>query len=507
MCDVFIPYSVKQDHMEDMPENADKLVHSGAKGFAEPNSAEDVPEVPENADKLVHIESSGSAEPNSAKEVPKNTDKLVHIESSGADKQDSAEDVPIGTPLQSPEYVALLSYIRQQYEEVFHEAIPDGQLIHYFDEISSNKYRQSDLKSNLLRSDKYSRYRLEELYMTILNRPIDADGLKHYMNKLRTNRNNYDAIRLELIQSDEYFRKFKQYNLPYECFRIPQNSLDTLRSQVAKGFECMKTKRIIIAGLLRDRVSIIPHLMKTISIIGSRFADYRVLIVENDSRDGTREALETCVKNDSHIILLGGRMNLPKTVNRTGTQTRIAKMANLRNIYLDYASKHFADFDYLFAMDLDINGYPYIEGIASSIYHMAENPVIDMIAVNGVYFNGNRDVNLSYNRNYVYYRLHFYDTFPYTPIGQPYVWNTDREKITRHDNKYVDIASRKYKLGDPLDKLASAFGGLAIYRMSSIKGKSYKFVPNKVSCEHTQLNVQLANCYLNPSMIYFILSF
>lgn len=398
-------------------------------------------------------------------------------------------------------------YIGSQYQQILKRPVDEIGLKHYTNEILANRVKQSDLPLILRNSDEYKKIGLNNLYQEILSRDVDNDGINTYLPQLLKRKITIDSLRNILIISNEYYSKFLNMNIPMNNFRIPELNRQRFIGEYTNGYEQMTNKTVVIAGLLRDRVSIIPHLKIKLKAIGEKFKDYRVVIIENDSVDGTRQLLDAWAKEDpQHVIIIGGKMNLHKTVNRSGGNQRISKMATLRNIYLEYVEKNLSNFDYLMVNDMDINGYCYLEGIAATIHNMEKDQSIDMVACNGCFFDGNRNPNLSYDRNYVYYRLMYYDTFPYILPGVKYIWNSEQEKL-RHDMLYRRATDGRYKLGDLMHKLVSAFCGLAIYRINSLKGKRYGFIPGKISCEHTFLNVQLRNCYVNPSMIYFILHF
>jgi len=398
------------------------------------------------------------------------------------------------------------TYIESQYSQVLKRKPTEQEVKYYLDAIITNRMKQTDVSVHLRTSDEFKRQDLNKLYREILDRDIDEDGAKHYMNQLKTRRGTMMSIKKELITSEEYFKKFLGERMPMNNFRIPAPMRKRFVDEFTDGFAKMKERKVVIAGLLRDRVRVVDHLRRHSEMIGELFKDYRVIVVENDSVDGTRQKLDEWQKQNNKVVIIGGKMNLMRTTNRSGANPRIGKMVLLRNMYLEYVENHLSDFDYLIVNDMDIFGSCYHEGIASSIHHMEKNQDADMIACNGCFFNQDRNPDRSYNKNYVYYRLEYYDTFPYVPVGTQYIWNTEREKL-QHDRDYIRYTANRYKLGDPIERLLSAFAGLAIYRIRSLKGHSYQLAKNKISCEHSMLNVQLKTCYINPSMIYFILEF
>src|SRR5579885_336563 len=63
------------------------------------------------------------------------------------------------------------------------------------------------------------------------------------------------------------------------------------RSIENRGFTHMRKSKIIIAGLIRDKEYLVNDIKRKLEGLGSYFLDYRILIVENDSKDKTRELL------------------------------------------------------------------------------------------------------------------------------------------------------------------------------------------------------------------------
>ena len=67
----------------------------------------------------------------------------------------------------------------------------------------------------------------------------------------------------------------------------------TYERRVADGMRRMEQRRVVIAGLARNLAKILPQTIKRIESLGERFADYRVVIYENDSTDRTLEILKS----------------------------------------------------------------------------------------------------------------------------------------------------------------------------------------------------------------------
>ena len=160
--------------------------------------------------------------------------------------------------------------------------------------------------------------------------------------------------------------KYMASTLPSEVAVLDQRRVDA-------GFKAMKEMKVVITGLIRNGAKHISRIRKQTEQLGSHFQDYRILIVENDSTDNTRQQLLAWHDANLRVDVLGCGVNvnecimkLPKTVDHEADRPRIVKMANLRNIYLDHVMNEYSSFDYLIVIDLDLVGTCYIDGIASS---------------------------------------------------------------------------------------------------------------------------------------------
>ena len=262
------------------------------------------------------------------------------------------------------------------------------------------------------------------------------------------------------------------------------------------GFEHMKKNRVVLCGLIRDKEDRVVDAVTKMVLLGNYFIDYRILIVENDSKDNTRQLLLQYSKNNNKIIILGCgynedscSINSALSTSKLPDMKRITKMATLRNLYLDYIRKHYMDYDYMMVIDMDIEGSLYIDGVANSFGHMSLNKDIEAVGANGL---------ISYQ-----YGLRYYDTLAYTDLGGPLEWNSLNYK------KYLDSAAitlKPYSHGEPMKRVLSCFGGAAIYKIDKItRDTNYDYSKNKYSCEHGYFNRHF-QMYLNPSMIYFLLN-
>jgi hypothetical protein len=265
-------------------------------------------------------------------------------------------------------------------------------------------------------------------------------------------------------------------------------------------------KKVIIATMVRDVNHKIPQIIQKIERTGQLFLDYVVLIVENDSEDGTRASLLEWAKKNPRVKVLGCGVNVqecklpkaPKTVGHGIERPRIQKMVDLRNIYLDEIKNEYSgvsggtpEYEYVIMWDTDLIGSVYLDGIANSVGILSEQPDIDTICANGIYRWGLFTI--------------FYDTYALIHKGEKF---HVRDKM-KHDIR-KGLWEARYNRGDPIVEVDSCFSGFAIYRTECLLDQDVKYEmtsdPTNVLCEHHTICSKIkGKKMLNPSMINYVL--
>lgn len=225
-----------------------------------------------------------------------------------------------------------------------------------------------------------------------------------------------------------------------------------LHGSVDPASICSREK-ILICGVAKNVERAIPITIKSIEALGACFEDYEVIIYENNSCDKTKEKFRAWSDKNSKVTFISENISqhLPRT----------EMIARARNIVLDVAMKSkYDDFKYLLMADLDFLHEWDIQGILSS-FSFDED--WDAIAANGILLK----TALPFIKpgSYVDYYAFRDETYPLGPelLNSYWLILTDRGK----DRRFTLLPS------DPFYKVYSAFGGLAIYKRSSIKECKY----------------------------------
>ena len=269
--------------------------------------------------------------------------------------------------------------------------------------------------------------------------------------------------------------------------------------QVNSGYKNAKNKKIIIASLCRNVKKSIEPTRTRLEKIGKAFGDYRIILFENDSADGTRKGLIRWTKENNRVILLDCCEFGPcdcKLKYKHGydfgivSTSRMEKMAFYRNQYLDYTKKYFGDFDYLCVYDFDLEGGIYLDGLISNFDPKLE---WDMVCATGLM--GFPSLGPPKNFNGIY------DGLSYVGLNQDFY---DKDISLSNQVLLMNKLCRK-NIGEDLIQIKSGFNGMAIYKINSIKDLNYDF---KTHCEHIDLHKNMFEkgfnkIFLSPNMVLY----
>ena len=266
-----------------------------------------------------------------------------------------------------------------------------------------------------------------------------------------------------------------------------------------RGVDNVKDKKIIFCGLIRDAGYELKTNIPTIETIASYFFDYRIVIVENNSTDNTKEIVEswaatnkkvTAIINDFNeskyaaIPLEGEYAQYPSNSNR-----RLSKFIDYRNIYCDYVeNKLNFDSDYYTVIDFDLRRID-VKGFITSFGSYVD---WDAVTANGYSYSAKL-------------KRRYHDTYP---LLESWSQKDSIKKIELYRNVYEPL-----RPGMPFIRVASAYDGVAIFKTEIRKSIRYKIMFNnyggvEVYCDHVSIFKQLAEkgfdkIYINPNMVVY----
>lgn len=270
---------------------------------------------------------------------------------------------------------------------------------------------------------------------------------------------------------------------------------------VRRGRQIAAHSRITICSTVRDCDSRLKSNIPKIEALRKLFRSSSVVIIENDSKDNTKEVLTRWRHEAENVTLLmkDFHVNTFKPTNSdvlpAYSKHRIERMSLYRNMYMDVLANQPSD--YVIVIDLDLLDFS-IPGILHSLGHRDE---WDTITANGICAS---PLKHFYKGNV------YYDTFAYMEHGDTRPRNV--RMLMAYQKQLKSIGQQ-----DGLIKIESAFGGLALYRYEALMSARYSAQENKEKqiealCEHISLHRQMATAgfdkiFINPKMVAVYESF
>lgn len=275
----------------------------------------------------------------------------------------------------------------------------------------------------------------------------------------------------------------------YNNITFKDDQIDT--SRVELGRERAKNQSIVICGLARNNYDVLVKNIPKIDAMGSLFNRYKVVVFENDSADATRQLLKQW---ESAVVLECPEEPNCKLKQRlmydlgTLSKSRIDKMSDYRNRYLEYVKQNYSDYDYMLVIDLDFEGSISFDGLLHSL---------SFDNWDGICINGRCPFPGTFGAATM-----AYDSLAYQPLGDNTDYKIDQKTLDSKLYLLNNLLFNLYTLNkdiltnNELIPVNSAFNGCAIYKMDSIRKARYS---NYASCEHIGFHRSIGGkIYINP---------
>lgn len=247
-------------------------------------------------------------------------------------------------------------------------------------------------------------------------------------------------------------------------------------------------KSIVICALARDCAEALTDNIPRIQKLRRFFSDSEVIVIENDSKDNTKDVLATWQQEFPGVHVISEDYNSQTIPNQkspspnggTGLD-RIAKMSFYRNQYIQWIKERDKNFDYVLMIDIDVECFS-VEGTVKSIINAPDN-------WGGLFAYGYTDTQAG---SFKCYKI-FHDLYAFIdkmPLGKPYLTHKQMFKNSKSINNKLNKT--------PYLSVVSSFGGLGIYNYKAISGLQYEAVENgdplmEAVCEHIPFNMSVIN--------------
>ncbi len=215
-------------------------------------------------------------------------------------------------------------------------------------------------------------------------------------------------------------------------------------------------EKALICGVGKNVAQYLPRMIQSIESLAAQFKDYRIIIYENNSSDQTPKLLREWMQRNPKVIVFSEHVSNDMLLQRVKGKAlrdqapcRMELIAYARNKVLEEAMKNkYDDYSFVIMTDLDFARGWEVNNVLQTF--KIKTPW-DCIAANGIVGRGEH-----------YDRYAFRDD--QYPLGP---------ELTGEDF-WVDASKKLYlNPNSGLKKVYSAFGGLAIYKRSSLKPATY----------------------------------
>lgn len=244
-------------------------------------------------------------------------------------------------------------------------------------------------------------------------------------------------------------------------------------------------KNIVIAALARNCEDSLRINIPLIEELRANLLWSKVVVVENDSTDKTKELLNDWKINHENVTIISndyGTKTIPDQsdwINNPMTSyQRIDKMVIYRNLYLDYIKEINHPIDIVIIIDIDVKNIS-LKGLIDAINSFSYK-------TGAIFSNGISIMKTPFGVSKIYY-----DTFA---VWEYPILNEFKFTAKSLNNTFKSINKNVKK--SPLYGIISAFGGVGIYNYQAIKNLRYTIVKNPLNeqeaiCEHIPFNHQI----------------
>lgn len=247
----------------------------------------------------------------------------------------------------------------------------------------------------------------------------------------------------------------------------------------------MINKNIIIAALARNCEDSLRTNIPLIESLRAQCLWSQVVVVENDSVDGTKKLLHDWETNYDDVTIISndyGTKTIPDqsdlVQNPMTSYQRIEKMVFYRNLYLDYIREVRHRIDLLIIIDIDVIEIS-LKGLIDVINAFEDK-------TGAIFSNGMSVMKTPFGLSEIYY-----DTFAVWEYPLLNEFSYSAESL----NRTFKSINKKVKK-TPFYGVISAFGGLGVYNYQAIKELRYQTVlnplnPQEAICEHIPFNQEI----------------
>lgn len=289
-----------------------------------------------------------------------------------------------------------------------------------------------------------------------------------------------------------YFQDVTKF--PEDKFECKVNCIE-YKQIVQKGYEVMRSKKIVLSGLCINIEDKLPILRKRLEHLGGYFTEYKIVIFENDSSDNTRSMLLQWQSENPNVYIIpciedvNCKLKFKQAVKYgQNSFKRMQRMVDYRNRVINFVKSKYANYNIFCMIDLDLSGPISMDGIAHSFGLYDTWDSISAFGLNGVTGSFGRPI--------------YYDPLAYNDgsLSGEYIFNVPS----------ILIKTLTKKRGHNPYLVQSGFAGLSLYKMYILRsGIDYIPKDGKYVCEHlifhnNMIEKGFNRIYINPNMLVLV---
>lgn len=271
---------------------------------------------------------------------------------------------------------------------------------------------------------------------------------------------------------------------PEDVWPVDDEYLDLYKDAVVTGYGVAKESGVNVVSIARNAMPLLTNTLALVDEARERFARFQMFVFENDSTDGTAEALDGHASRNGwfHVAhdTWGG------LDSRGFERERTERLAKARNICFEWVKANGATNEYTIVLDLD-PAYGFSpNGILNSLGWLNAGPAhAGAMASYSLYHIQQGDGTAS---------IAHYDAW----AARLNWWRDRRDEV----GSMTWFSTLLPPVGSQPIPMNSAFGGLCLYRTEAFLAGGY----SGEDCEHVPHHRRMADVgwrlYLNPGCRY-----
>lgn len=277
---------------------------------------------------------------------------------------------------------------------------------------------------------------------------------------------------------------------PEDFWKVEPNYQAGYEQKVADGAEAAMWSKVAIVAIARNAMPFLDGTLLLVNELAGRFKAAAMYVYENDSEDGTVEALDAFAAVRPWVTVEHATLQRPDL--RGFEPERTVALAEYRNRCRLWVENNAADADYVVVLDMDPHGGFSVDGVLNSIGWIRE---LKSRSSGDCGVGGMASYSLFVTVKDGEPELAHYDAY-----AARLNWWEDRRNMTGH----MWFHALLLPVGSPPIRMNSAFGGLAVYRTEAFLAPGVHYAGG--DCEHVALHRSMAQAgyglWLNPGCRY-----